>query len=132
HHRQQLHQPGRRRHRGLRGRGWTGKHAPQLPPAGCAAHQGCSAVSREPHTLRDIRKIAGGGSSILLASAIGNGLSYLYSIFLARSLSPGDFGVYALGLALFNVLALMAPLGFETGALRFISSALARRDLAAA
>src|SRR5262249_31329294 len=73
-----------------------------------------------------------GGSSILIASVSGNGLSYLYSIFLARSLTPDDFGVYALGLAIFNVVVLIAPLGFETGALRFISSALGRHDLGAA
>jgi O-antigen/teichoic acid export membrane protein len=67
-----------------------------------------------------------------VGSLFGNGLSYLYSMFLARWLSPSDFGVYALGLTIFNVVILIAPLGFETGALRFISHALGRNDRAAA
>jgi O-antigen/teichoic acid export membrane protein len=80
----------------------------------------------------DARKAAGGGAAMLLGSLFGNGLSYLYSLFLARSLGPADFGVYALGIAIFNVAILIAPLGFETGALRFISYALGREDRAAA
>jgi O-antigen/teichoic acid export membrane protein len=69
---------------------------------------------------------------MLVGSLFGNGLSYLYSIFLARSLGPQDFGLYALGIAIFNVAILIAPLGFETGALRFISHALGRNDRASA
>jgi O-antigen/teichoic acid export membrane protein len=82
--------------------------------------------------LGDARKLAGGGSAMLLGSLFGNGLSYLYALFLARSLGAADFGVYALGLAIFNVAILIAPLGFETGALRFISHALGREDQAGA
>jgi O-antigen/teichoic acid export membrane protein len=69
---------------------------------------------------------------MLFGSLFGNGLSYLYSMFLARSLGAREFGVYALGIAIFNVAILTAPLGFETGALRFISYALGRDDRAGA
>jgi O-antigen/teichoic acid export membrane protein len=89
-------------------------------------------MTREPQALGDMRKVAHGGVLMLFASVLGNGLSYLYSIFLARSLDPGDFGAYVLGLTIFNIAVLTAPLGFETGALRFISLSLGRGDRDAA
>jgi O-antigen/teichoic acid export membrane protein len=89
-------------------------------------------VSGQARTLGDLRKVAQGGVSVLFASVFGSGLAYLYSIFLARSLGPKNFGVYALGLAIFNVTLLIAPLGFENGALRFVSTALGRGDRQAA
>lgn len=89
-------------------------------------------MSGEARTLGDLRKVAQGGLSVLFASVFGSGLAYLYSIFLARTLGARDFGVYALGLAIFNVTLLIAPLGFESGALRFVSVALGRGDRQAA
>lgn len=80
----------------------------------------------------DARRVAGSGMAMLLASLFGNGLSYLYALFLARSLGTAEFGVYALSIAIFNVAILIAPLGFETGALRFISHAIGRDDFAGA
>jgi O-antigen/teichoic acid export membrane protein len=85
-------------------------------------------MSARSQSLGDMRKVARAGASVLMGSLFGNGLSYLYSIFLARNLSPREFGVYALGLTVFSVVVLIAPLGFETGALRFISHALGRDD----
>lgn len=89
-------------------------------------------MSADPQGLGDMRRVASGGASVLAASVFGNGLAYLYAIFLARNLSARDFGLYALGLAIFNVAVLIAPLGFETGALRFISQALGHKDRAGA
>jgi O-antigen/teichoic acid export membrane protein len=82
-------------------------------------------VSEEPNKLfDDLQKIARGGATVLLASAFGNGLSYVYSIFLARNLGAVHFGVYVLGLAIFNILLLIAPLGTETGVVRYVSRSL--------
>ena len=60
----------------------------------------------------------------MVASVFGNGISYLFSIELARLLGPGDFGVYALGLTLFNVLVLLTSQSVGTAGIRYVSQAL--------
>src|ERR1700683_407582 len=82
----------------------------------------------QSQNLGDMHKVASAGASVLLGSLFGNGLSYLYSILLAHNLSPREFGVYALALTTFTLVVLIARLGFETGALRFIPQALGRDD----
>jgi len=89
-------------------------------------------VSEEPSVFGDMRRIARSGAIVLLASVFGNGIAYLYSIFLARRLGPAGFGVYALGLTIFNVLLLIAPLGMETGVVRYVSQYLGTDQRAAA
>ncbi len=61
------------------------------------------------------------GSTVLVASILGNGLNYLFGVFLARWLGVDQFGLYALGLTFFNTLVLIVPLGMEAGAVKFIS-----------
>lgn len=68
----------------------------------------------------DGEAIAQGGVVVLLASALGNGASYAFGIFVARMLGPEEFGLYALGLTVFNTLTLIMVLGLDTGMLRFI------------
>lgn len=65
--------------------------------------------------------LASGGSALLLASAFGNGLNYLFGIFIARSLGPENFGIYGLGLTIFNVLSLTAIFGLDVGTIKFAS-----------
>lgn len=72
-------------------------------------------------TFGDMQRIAQGGSVVLLASLIGNGLNYFYAVFLARNLGANDFGIYALGQTIFAVLVIAAPLGLDTGVVRFVS-----------
>lgn len=83
-----------------------------------------------------VTKLASGGAALLFASAAGNALSYAFGIFVARALGAEQFGLYALGLTLFNLLALFAPIGLDVGLLKFVSGrlaagerALARRDI---
>ena len=61
------------------------------------------------------------GSAVLLASGFGNGLNYLFGIFLARSLGADQFGLYALGFTFFTTLSMVVPLGIDAGAIKFIS-----------
>jgi O-antigen/teichoic acid export membrane protein len=90
-------------------------------------------VAQEPSKIvGDMQRIARGGSVVLLASVFGNGLNYLYAVFIARSLGPTAFGLYALGLTIFNVLIILTPLGLETGVVRFVSHYLGLQDRAAA
>jgi O-antigen/teichoic acid export membrane protein len=69
-----------------------------------------------------------GGSTMLVASAFGNGLGYLLGIVLARLLGAEDFGLYAVGMAVFNVLALVSLCGADTTVVKFVSEANQRGD----
>jgi O-antigen/teichoic acid export membrane protein len=70
---------------------------------------------------RDITTIARGGGALLLASAFGNGLNYVFGIFLARTLGAEEFGLYALALTIFNMVSLTAVFGMDIGAIKFVS-----------
>lgn len=78
----------------------------------------------EQDTSTAVAKLAGGGAAVLVASAVGNAVSYGFGVFVARALGSEQFGLYALGLTLFNLLALFAPLALDTGVLKFVSGQL--------
>jgi O-antigen/teichoic acid export membrane protein len=69
-----------------------------------------------------------GGSTMLAASAFGNGLGYLLGIVLARLLGAEDFGLYALGMAIFNVIMLVALCGADTMVVKVVSESFQRGD----
>ncbi len=69
---------------------------------------------------------------VLLASVFGNGANYFFMMFLSRQLGMEDFGVYALGITLFNTLILLATTGVDSGAVKFTSERLASGDHPAA
>lgn len=95
-----------------------------LPIAAASNHS----ASSEGYARRDLKTMTQGGMALLLASAFGNGLSYVFGIVLARLLGPEEFGVYALALSIFNALLLVALLGMDTGVIKFISAHLAVGD----
>jgi hypothetical protein len=69
-----------------------------------------------------------GGLALFVSSAFGNGLNYLFMIFLAHQLGMDDFGVYALGVTLFNTVILLATAGLDTSAVKFGSQQEAGGD----
>jgi O-antigen/teichoic acid export membrane protein len=69
-----------------------------------------------------------GGSTMLVASGFGNGLGYFLGIVLARWLGAEDFGLYALGMAIFNVIMLVALCGADTIVVKVVSEACQRGD----
>ena len=69
-----------------------------------------------------------GGTAVLEASALGDGLNYAFGIFLARQLGINDFGLHALRLTIFNTLGLLVLFGMDTGAVKFVSEQLERGD----
>jgi O-antigen/teichoic acid export membrane protein len=79
-----------------------------------------------------LNKAVLGGGAIFIASGVGNGLNYLFSIGLARALGPVEFGLYAIGVTYFNILSQIAPLGTATGVIKFVSESLARKQPAQA
>lgn len=77
-------------------------------------------MSRSTASGIDITKIAQGTFFIFAITFFGLGLNYLYNIFLARWLGAERFGLYALGLSVFNLLATLSLMGLDNAALRFI------------
>jgi O-antigen/teichoic acid export membrane protein len=65
---------------------------------------------------------------MLIASAFGNGLGFLLGIVLARLLGAEDFGLYAISLAVFNIVVLVSLCGGDTAVVRFVSIAIKRGD----
>lgn len=81
-----------------------------------------SVVSHRTSVVHDsLPQLAASSAVILLASVFGNGLNYLFGMYLARTLGPVDFGLYALGMTVFNIVVLFAPLGMETSVMKFVS-----------
>ncbi len=72
------------------------------------------------------------GASLLVASVFGNGMNYFFMLFLARQLGAEDFGIYALGVTMFNTLLLVAMAGVDTGAIKFVSEYRAQGQAEAA
>ena len=92
------------------------------------AEQRLSAAGEEEELkglkLEKVSRLQGlfeGGSMLLLASLFGNGMNYFFMLFLARQLGAEDFGLYALGLTIFNMLLLLAIAGIDTGTIKFVS-----------
>ena len=77
-------------------------------------------MSRSSASEIDIKKIAQGTFFIFAITFFGLGLNYLYGIFLARWLGAERFGLYALGLSIFNLLATFSLMGLDNATLRFI------------
>jgi len=78
----------------------------------------------EEHASAAVAKLVTGGSALLIASAAGNALNYAFGIFVARMLGVEQFGRYALGLTVFNLLVLLAPLALDIGVIKLVSGQL--------
>lgn len=72
------------------------------------------------------------GLALMAGSAVGNGANYLFMLFLARQLGAEDFGLYALGVTLFNTVVLLATAGLDAAAVKFPAERYAQQDAAAA
>ncbi len=81
-----------------------------------------------PPNRRHTERLVVAGSAVLLASVFGNGLNYLFGVFLARSLGADQFGLYALGLTFFSTMALVVPLGMDAGTIKFVSEYRTNQD----
>jgi len=75
-------------------------------------------------TTGEVSGVLSSSVLILAASVFGCGLNYLFGIYLARMLGAGDFGLYAIGLSIFNILILLAPLGLDTTIMKYVSQSL--------
>lgn len=91
-------------------------HAGQVSRA-ASSDQALEGLNRSTH----VNGLVEGGSLLLAASVFGNGMNYFFMLFLARQLGAEEFGIYALGLTIFNALLLVAIAGVDTGAIKFVS-----------
>ncbi len=69
-----------------------------------------------------------GAGVVFVGSVVGRVLSFLYHALLARFLGAREYGVFVLGLALFNFAGVLADLGLREGIGRDMASALGRGD----
>lgn len=82
------------------------------------------ATLREESPASDFTATARAGGALLVASFFGNGVNYLFGIFLARMLGAEDFGLYALGIGFFNAVVLLVLFGFNMGIVKVVSESL--------
>jgi O-antigen/teichoic acid export membrane protein len=72
----------------------------------------------------DITKAAHGTLSVFIATIGGLGLNYIYGVCLARWLGADSFGLYSLGLTVFNLLAVVSVMGLDHAVLRFVPASV--------
>jgi len=70
--------------------------------------------------MADLTRIAKGAVVTFGLTVVGLGLNYLYNILMARWLGPSLFGAYNAGLAVFNIVGLLALLGLDNAVLRYL------------
>jgi O-antigen/teichoic acid export membrane protein len=68
-------------------------------------------------------------SQVFAIRLVGAGLTYASMVVLARWLGPHNFGIYAYVLVIITLLGLGFSFGFNSSALRFVPSYLARKKL---
>lgn len=68
-----------------------------------------------------VKRLAKGAGVSLLGDAAGKALAVLSQVIIARLLGAEQFGLYALGLVLFNLAQVLSTMGFSQTALRYVS-----------
>jgi O-antigen/teichoic acid export membrane protein len=84
-----------------------------------------------PH-YQELPGIAKGAGVLFTGGLIGKALIFLFTILIARALTPSDLGLYYLGSAIAFLLVVFAALGLEMGVLRFVSMFHGEKDSARA
>ena len=72
------------------------------------------------HSFDEVSRVVSGTALVLVATGFGLGLNFVYSIGLARWLGPDAFGLFAIGLAAFNIVSILSTAGLDNAALRFL------------
>lgn len=75
------------------------------------------------------RTVVWGTGLSLLGRISGGGLRYAGQVLLARLLGPSAYGLYALGLAIYQLLEAVATMGLQHGAVRYTAIYYSQRDL---
>ena len=67
----------------------------------------------------DTNVLAKGAGTALFGKIIGRGIQLVAQILLARLLGPAEFGLYVLGLTVFQLGQQIGPLGLNNGVIHF-------------
>ncbi|MBA2346746.1 MAG: flippase [Solirubrobacterales bacterium] len=102
---------------------------PQTLPTNSSVANACDSHAQHD---RQMALVARGTLMVSAATFFGLGLNYIYAILLARMLGTGEFGLFSLALAVFNVLSLLALGGLDSAVLKFVTAHSARTDPAGA
>ena len=86
------------------------------PPSGECEHG-----ARSGTHIDDLKQIVSGTGINLIGSVSRTIFNFLYAVFLALFLSPGNVGLYYLGFTIFSILGTVAYLGLDTGILRYVA-----------
>lgn len=73
-----------------------------------------------------IGKLARGTVVICTMTAFGLGANYLFGVYVARQLGAHSFGLYSIGLSLFNMLGTLSVMGLNSAVLHFVPGAWAQ------
>ncbi|MFW9887135.1 MAG: oligosaccharide flippase family protein [Candidatus Thorarchaeota archaeon] len=83
----------------------------------------------DAHYYEDEMNQAAKGSAMVLLGMIASlGIEFIIRVFVARTLSPSDLGVFTLALKILNLLLLVSVIGLDRGATKSISSAIAMKE----
>lgn len=80
-------------------------------------------------TIKDLDTVAKGAGVILAGKFAGSALKYLTQIILARMLGFNLFGIYALGMVIYQAGELFSRMGLQSGSVRYVSIYDAKRDV---
>ena len=72
-------------------------------------------------TDEDLSTLAKGAGIVFLGAVFSGLVTYGYNAFIARTLGVRLYGVYSLGLYIFNIATLLALIGIHTGVLRHVA-----------
>jgi O-antigen/teichoic acid export membrane protein len=92
-----------------------------------AAADAVAAIDAAASKQRDVSKLAAGAGMALGGRMVGRGLLLGVDVALARLLGPVQYGLYVIGWTITRLVTLLAPLGLNSGVIRF-GSRYWRRD----
>ncbi|MBZ5719908.1 MAG: flippase [Acidobacteriia bacterium] len=84
-----------------------------------AASEAVAAIDAAASKQRDVNKLAAGAGMALGGRLLGRGLLLGVDVALARLLGPVQYGLYVIGWTVTRLVSLLAPLGLNSGVIRF-------------
>jgi O-antigen/teichoic acid export membrane protein len=102
--------------------GTTGAGTPRQGAEETGGHADASTVPRALDSGTTLAHVVRGTTVALLGSMIGGGFGFLFSVLMARALTPSDFGLLVLGLSMLLGAASLST-GADYAAIRFIAAA---------
>ncbi|MEW6586367.1 MAG: flippase, partial [Nitrospirota bacterium] len=77
----------------------------------------------------DILALAKGTGITFLGEMVYVAVTYAYGITIARYLGAGEYGIFFLGVTVFNLVALLSQCGIEDGLMRFLGRYVQKNDM---